>query len=163
MWDFDIGRALALMGRTLPFILLSIAVYAGIAIAYVLATGISACIGWGIGGMAGHDAWGAAAVWGGVIRFGLVGVILYWLCAYILYVVEPGHTAVLVALFDGKTLPAGRPPIDHARRIVAARFTEVNVLFAIDQFIKGVLAIATGLLGILPLPGMAELIAMRRR
>ena len=33
MWDFDIGRALVLIGRNLPFILLRIAVYAGIAIA----------------------------------------------------------------------------------------------------------------------------------
>jgi hypothetical protein len=35
MWDFDIGRAVPLMGRSLPFILLRIAVYAGIAIAHV--------------------------------------------------------------------------------------------------------------------------------
>jgi hypothetical protein len=42
MWDFEVGHALALMGRTLPFILLRIAVYAGIAVAYVLATGLGA-------------------------------------------------------------------------------------------------------------------------
>jgi len=45
MWDFEIGHALALMGRTLPFILLRIAVYAGIAIAYVVATGLGAGLG----------------------------------------------------------------------------------------------------------------------
>ena len=46
----------ALMGRTLPFILLSIAVYAGIAIAYVLATGLGAGLGWSIGGVGGPEA-----------------------------------------------------------------------------------------------------------
>ena len=111
MWDFDIGRALVLIGRSLPSILLRIALYAGIAIAYVLATGMGAGLGWAIGGVGGHQVQGSAAVWGAVIGFGLVGVILYWLCAYILYVVEAGHTAVLVALLDGKTLPAGRPTV----------------------------------------------------
>jgi hypothetical protein len=56
MWDFEIGHALALMGRTLPFILLRIAVYGGIAIAYVLATGAGAGLGWAIGGVGGPEA-----------------------------------------------------------------------------------------------------------
>ena len=84
MWDFDIGRALVLIGRSLPFILLRIALYAGIAIAYVLATGMGAGLGWAIGGVGGHQVQGSAAVWGAVIGFGLVGVILYWLSAYII-------------------------------------------------------------------------------
>jgi hypothetical protein len=44
------------MGRTLPFILLRIAVYAGIAIAYVLATGLRASLGWSVGGVGGPEA-----------------------------------------------------------------------------------------------------------
>lgn len=166
MWDFDIGRALGLMGRTLPFILLRIVVYAGIAIAYVAAAGIGAGLGWAIGGAGGHEAQTSGAVWGGIIGFGLVAALLYWLRAYILYVVEAGHIAVLVALLDGKPLPAGESQIDHARKIVAARFTEVNVLFAVDQLIKGVLAVITGLirgmLGVLPLPGVPQLIDLLR-
>ena len=42
MWDFSIGQALGLMGKTLPFIALRVIVYAGIAVAYVLVTGVGA-------------------------------------------------------------------------------------------------------------------------
>jgi len=81
----------------------------------VLATGLGAGLGWAIGGVGSHQVQRSAAFWGGVIGFGLVGVFLYWLCAYILYLVEVGHTAVLAALLDGKTLPAGRSTV--AKRI----------------------------------------------
>ncbi|NMA99538.1 MAG: hypothetical protein GX970_15780 [Phyllobacteriaceae bacterium] len=50
MWDFSVGRALDLMLKTLPFVLLRMAVYFGAALAYVLVTGAGAGIGWGIGG-----------------------------------------------------------------------------------------------------------------
>lgn len=33
MWDFDIGRKVGIMARTMPFILLRVAVYLGIALA----------------------------------------------------------------------------------------------------------------------------------
>ncbi len=64
MWDFEIGHALALMGRTLPFILLRIAVYATIAIAYVLATGLGAALGWAIGGVGGPGGQGVGRLLG---------------------------------------------------------------------------------------------------
>ena len=85
MWDFEIGHALALMGRTMPFILLRIVVYAGIAIAYVVATGIGAGLGWAIGGVGGPEVRASGAFWGGAIGFGVVAAVLYWLRAYILY------------------------------------------------------------------------------
>lgn len=51
MWDFQMGRALGLMLRTLPFLLFRLAVYFGVALAYVPMTGVGAGFGWGIGGM----------------------------------------------------------------------------------------------------------------
>ena len=50
MWDFSIGGSLGLMGRTLPFILLRMAVYFGITLGYILVTGMGAGVGWGVGG-----------------------------------------------------------------------------------------------------------------
>jgi uncharacterized membrane protein YagU involved in acid resistance len=47
MWDFSISRSLGLMGKTLPFIIFRMAVYFGVAVAYVLATGAGAGVGWG--------------------------------------------------------------------------------------------------------------------
>lgn len=44
MWDFNIGQALSLMMRTTPFILFRAAVYFGIALAYILVTGVGAAL-----------------------------------------------------------------------------------------------------------------------
>src|SRR4051812_13026429 len=166
MWDFEIGHALALMGRTTPFILLRVVVYAGIAVAYVLATGLGAGLGWVIGEVGGPEVRASGAFWGGAIGFGVVAAILYWLRAYILYVVKAAHIAVLVDLIDGRPLPQGHSQIQQGRQAVTARFAEVNVLFAVDQLVKGVLATLTGLvsglLRILPLPGVPALVNLLR-
>ena len=37
MWNFSVSRSLSLMGRTMPFIALRVAVYFGMAAAYVVA------------------------------------------------------------------------------------------------------------------------------
>ena len=42
MWDFSIGTTLSILGRTMPFILLRMAVYFGITFAYIIATGAGA-------------------------------------------------------------------------------------------------------------------------
>lgn len=39
MWNFDIGRTVGIMARTMPFILLRMAVYFGITLAYIAGTG----------------------------------------------------------------------------------------------------------------------------
>ena len=49
MWDFSIGRTLGLLAQTFPFILLRMVVYFGITIAYIVATGAGAAIGYGVG------------------------------------------------------------------------------------------------------------------
>src|SRR5690606_39821927 len=98
MWDFNIGRALAMMMRTMPFIVLRMAVYFGIAIGYVLVTGTGASIGYGVG-IFGDDGFRTtSAFWGGAIGFGLFAAIMYWAREYILYLVKAGHIAVLVQL-----------------------------------------------------------------
>ncbi|WP_274426385.1 hypothetical protein [Chelativorans sp. YIM 93263] len=164
MWDFSINRALGLMMRTLPFLLLRIAVYFGVAVAYVLMTGVGAGVGWGIGGF-GDDGFRAGATfWGGVAGFTIVGAVMYFLREYILYVVKAGHIAVLVELLDGKPMPEGRSQIAHARKEVTQRFAQTSVLFAVDQLIKGVLRAVTGLvrglMTVLPIPGARQLVSV---
>ncbi|HSP24375.1 MAG TPA: hypothetical protein VLQ65_04305 [Saliniramus sp.] len=166
MWDFQIGRALGLMLQTLPFVLLRMAVYFGIAVAYILMTGVGAGVGWGIGGFGDEGFRASSTLWGGFIGFGIVGVVLYWVREYILYIVKAGHIAVLVELLDGKEMPVGRSQIGHAQAVVKERFAEASVLFAIDQLIKGVLGAITGLvrgiLSFLPIPGIQQLISILR-
>jgi len=164
MWDFSIGQALGLMARTLPFILLRMAVYFGVALAYVLMTGLGAGIGWGIGGLGDDDFRTGAAFWGGVAGFTIIGTVMYFLREYTLYIVKAGHIAVLVELLEGKQMPEDRSQIAHASSEVSQRFGQTSVLFAIDQLIKGVLRAVTGLLRgmltILPIPGARQLVTV---
>lgn len=166
MWDFSIGQALGLMARTAPFILLRVIVYAGIAIAYVLVTGVGAGVGWGIGAFGDEEFRAGSTFWGGGIGFALTAGVLYLAREYILYIVKAGHIAVLVKLIDGEAVPDGQNQITYATAIVKDRFTEANVLFAIDQLVKGVLnaiiGIVQGVASFLPIPGLTNLVQLVR-
>lgn len=164
MWDFNIGQALGLLGRTLPFVLLRAAVYFGITLAYILATGAGIGVGWGVGAF-GDDGFRATAMaWGGMAGFGLTGAVMYWLREYILYIVKAGHVAVLVELIDGKPLPEGSGQIAHATTVVKERFGQASLLFALDQLVKGVIRAVIGLvhgvLSILPIPYVRQLMGI---
>ncbi len=166
MWDFSVGAAMGLMVRTLPFILMRMAVYFGITLAYILVTGVGAGIGFGVGALGDGGFQASSTFWGGAIGFGVVGAAMYWAREYILYIVKAGHIAVLVELLDDKPMPGGRSQIEHGSAVVKERFAEASVLFAVDQLIKGVLGAITGLirgvLSILPLPGIQQLIGILR-
>jgi len=166
MWDFSVGQALGLMGRTAPFIVLRVLVYAGIAIAYVLVTGVGAGVGWGVGAFGDADFQGGTTVWGGIIGFGLTAGVLYFAREYILYIVKAGHIAVLVKLIDGEAVPEGQNQITYATAIVQDRFVEANVLFGVDQLVKGVLnaiiGIVQGVASFLPIPGLTNLVQVVR-
>ncbi|WP_447927236.1 hypothetical protein [Vreelandella sp. EE27] len=160
MWDFRLGQAIGLMLKTLPFIIFRLAVYFGVALAYLLMTGIGAGIGWGVGGLGDAGFQESTTFWGGAIGFGIVGGVMYFLREYLLYMVKAGHIAVLVELLEEQTLPQGRGQIEHASQVVKERFGQANVLFLVDQLIKGVLKSFIGLVktvfGLLPIPGAQQ-------
>jgi hypothetical protein len=159
MWDFSISKTFGIMLRTMPFILFRMAVFFGITIAYIIATGSGGAVGYGVGRISSDpEAQSTFAVWGAVAGFGLISVVVYWIREYVLYIVKAGHIAVMVELLQGKDLPHGRGQIDHAKAVVTERFVEANVLFALDQLVKGVIGAITGLIGgvaaFLPIPGL---------
>lgn len=166
MWDFSIGRSLILMMQTMPFILLRCAVYFGITLAYILMTGIGSGIGWGIGGLGDEGFQATAAFWGGAIGFGVTAGIMYFLREYILYMVKAAHIAAMVQLLDSKPIPGGKSQIEYAGSVVKSRYAQANVLFVIDQLVKGVITAITGLLqglgSILPIPGMQQVMGVVR-
>jgi hypothetical protein len=150
----------------MPFILLRVAVYFGIAAAYVIATGTGAGIGWGVGAFGDEGFRAGSIFWGGAIGFGVTAGVLYFLREYILYIVKAGHIAVLVELLDGRPMPEGRSQVSYATGVVKQRFGEASVLFAIDQLVKGVLRAITGLIqgiaAFLPIPGLQQLSGILR-
>ena len=162
MWDFEVGRSLKLMVKTLPFVLFRLVVYFGVALGYILATGMGAGAGWGIGGFGDEGFRAASIFWGGVIGFGAVAVVMYFLREYLLYIVKAGHIAVLVELLDDKPIPDGKGQIEYGRNVVQERFAQASVLFGVDQLIKGVLkaivGLARGVFTLLPIPGAKSLL-----
>jgi hypothetical protein len=163
MWDFSFGRAIAMVMQTLPFIVLRVIIYAGIALAYVFTVGIGGALGWGFGHMgANPDAPAGGAFWGGVIGFGLVSGALYFAREYILYLVKAAHIAVLVEIYDGHSVPAGQGQIGYGATFVKTHFAESSALFGVDQLIKGVLRSLFGTINFfssfLPIPALQSLI-----
>jgi len=160
MWDFSIGKTIGILLRTMPFIVTRMAIYFAITLTFILATGTGAGIGYGVGSLG--DSPEAFAVWGGIFGMGLVGTAVYWAREWLLYMVKTAHIAVMVKLIDGEDLPDAKGQVAYGREVVAARFGEANVLFALDQLIKGVIATITGLLGgaaaFLPIPGLDGLV-----
>lgn len=161
MWDFSIGKTLKLMMQTLPFLGLRLLVYFGVAVGYVLVTGMGAGMGYGLAALSGPGTQASAALWGGIIGFGVFGAFMYWAREYLLYLVKAGHIAILVTLLDGKTLPQGTSQIRYGSDVVKARFVQTSILFALDQLIKGVIRALAGLvrgaLSIVSLPGAQQL------
>src|SRR3954453_1016781 len=163
MWDFDIGRSVSIMMRTWPFIVFRMIVYFGITLAYILATGTGASVGYGIGHISTDpDGPLSFALWGGIVGIGVVSIALYWIREYILYVVKAGHITLMVHLINGREVPNGQDQIAYAKDVVKERFAEANILFVVDQLVKGAIRAITGLIGgiaaFLPIPGLGGLV-----
>ncbi len=162
MWDFEIGKVTGLLLKTLPFLIFRLAIYLGIAVGYILVTGIGAAMGYFMTSF-GDEPGGGAGI-GGLIGFGVASAALYWFREYVLYLVKAGHIAVLVELFDGKELPGGKGQIEYAQTKVRERFAEASLLFGLDRLIKGILrAVNRTLFSIaafLPIPGLEGLVGI---
>ena len=166
MWDFSVSRAVGLMIKTAPFVLLRMIVYFGITIGFILTTGVGAGIGWGIGAFGDVDYQATAVAYGSIFGFAAAAGVLYFLREYILYMVKAGHIAVMVELLDGKELPDGKGQIEYAQGIVKERFGQSSVLFGVDQLVKGVVRAVTGLIegiaSFLPIPGLDKIMGVVR-
>ncbi|MFV2038439.1 MAG: hypothetical protein ACC646_12695, partial [Paracoccaceae bacterium] len=166
MADFSLTTSFSIIRKTAPFVVFRVLVYFGIALAYILATGTGAGVGWGIGAFGSADFQASATFWGGAIGFGATAAVLYFLREYILYLVKAAHIAVMIEYIDGREIPAGKPQIEFAQAIIKERFMQANVLFGIDQLVKGVLRAITGLVqglaSLLPIPGLRGLMRLVR-
>jgi hypothetical protein len=165
MWDFSIGKAVGMILRTLPFIVLRLIVYVGIALAYLVAVGFGAGIGFVIGhAWADPSARGAGAFWGGLAGFGLTSAILYLAREYLLYLVKAAHIAVMVELYDNHPVPMGQSQIGFGTQFVKSHFAETSILFGVDQVVKGVLRVIIGTLNtitsFIPIPALQTLMRM---
>jgi hypothetical protein len=137
MIDFRLGEVFSLLARTAPFLVFRFLVFFGITLAFILGTGAGAGMGWLLGAAGGERE--AGVFWGALTGFGVVSGVAYFLREYLLYMVKAGHIAVLVEYMDGKEVPGGKGQITYAAGVVKERFVASNLLFALDQIIKGIL------------------------
>jgi hypothetical protein len=166
MWDFSIVRAFGLLLRTLPFLIFRALVYFGIAVALILITGAGAGVGYGVGFFGDDDFQSTSAFWGGAAGFGLTAGVVFFLRDYLLYLVKAGHIAVMVEYLEGRPVPLGQGQIAFARQVVTERFGQASALFALDQLVKGVINVITGLIegvmAIVPIPGLNRVMGLLR-
>jgi len=166
MWDFRLMQAIGLMMKTLPFIILRLMIYFGITLAFIVITGTGSGIGWGVGVFGDSDFQATSSLIGGGLGFALTAGMVFLAREYILYMVKAAHIAVLVELMDGNEMPQGRSQISHGQKVVAERFAEANVLFALDRIIQGVLraitGLAQGIASFIPIPGLQQLVGIFR-
>ena len=161
-WDFSLTSALNVMRRTAPFVFFRMAVYFGIAILYIVATGGGGGIGYAVTAIG--DGEGVGALYGAIFGFAGASGVLYWAREYVLYIVKAGHIAVMTKMYDQQPFPEGKGQIAFAKDIVTDRFAEANILFGVDQLVKGVLKVITGTLNtvanFIPIPGLNNLVKM---
>jgi len=78
--------------------------------------------------------------------------------------VKAGHIALLVKFMDGQPVPEGKAMVVYAREQVQLNFKESNVLFVVDQLIKGVLKVISGLFNTaaraIPIPVVAGIVSL---
>ena len=161
MWDFDFAKAVGMVAKTLPFVILRLVVFVGIGVAYVGVAGIGGIVGYGFGRVFSPEP-EVGAFWGGMIGLGLVSIGLYLAREYILYLVKAAHIAVLVELYDGRQVPADQ--LAFGASAVKTHFAESSVLFGVDQLIKAVLRTFFRTINFftafLPIPALQSLIRM---
>ncbi len=150
MVNFSVARAIGLVLRTWPFLVLRLGIWALVCAGYGAGVAGGAVMGIALGALWSASAGGAAL--GALAGFAAASALLFWLRAYITYLLKGGHIAALVAAHDGLPLPLGFGQVGYALAIVRERFWEVNVLFAVDLLIKGVVGALSGLIAGLAAP-----------
>ena len=139
MWDVSIAGAGALLMRTLPFLLLRVIVYFGIAAAFSVAASGGAGIGWGIGAIIGTPGRIPGAFWGAVGGLAFVGFMLWWLREYLLYFVETSHAAAMALALDSARPAAGPGGLPAAMTALQRRFRDAAVLTSADRLVQSTL------------------------
>lgn len=145
MCEFSIFRALGLLIRTWPFVLMRTAVHLGIAVGVVIAAGVGAVAGQALAGLGGEAPGSSAALWGGGAGFLLASLAVVFLRGRGLHRVTAPHLSALIEALDRRPLPIGRSQVALANGIVAERFGDESALIALDSLVRGVIRTATGL------------------
>jgi hypothetical protein len=156
--EASFSTALGLLMKTLPYALARFGILLAVSIVtliwYVVAFG-----GWALLGRSIHP--GVGLGWF-LSCCGVYGYLWWLVVRYFLYLLKCGHIAVLTELITkGQIDDGGKGMFTYGKDVVKSRFGEVNVLFAVDSLVKGVVRAFNGTLdfvtNLLPIPGLSSL------
>ena len=155
------GTAVSLVARTLPYALVRFGILVGFTLLTVAWFAIT------FGGMALLGA--KVHPWVGmgwmIVGLGGYGYAWWFVVRYALYLIKAGHVAVLTELITKGSIDNGATGMfDYGRRVVTDRFGEVNVLFALDLLVRGVVRAFNRTLDwvgrLIPVPGMQSMVGI---
>ncbi len=155
------GTAWSLVMRTLPYALVRFGILLGFSIVtiiwLILAFGVGAFLGAKVHPWIGFG-WIAAGL-------GLYGYAWWFVVRYALYLIQAGHTAVLTELVTKGQIGNGSTGMfEYGKQIVTSRFGQVNLLFALDLLIKGVVRAFNRTLDfvahLIPIPGLQSVVSI---
>jgi hypothetical protein len=156
--DHGLATAVSLLMQSLPYALARFGILLGYSIAcivwIVIAFGGAAWLGSHIAGAFGF-------IW---LLGCIVGVGWFWgaVLRYALHLLACGHVAVLTELITkGNVGSGGEGMLAYGKRVVTARFGQVNALFGLNMMVRGILGAFHRTLDwiadLLPVPGLESL------
>jgi hypothetical protein len=156
--DSGVAAAIGLVMRSLPYALMRFVVLLAFSVA---------CIVWMVITIGGA-VWAADHIAGvfGLAWFVSCAVVAGWfwtaILRYLLHLIECGHVAVLTELIvHGRVGNGAESMFAYGKRIVTERFGQVNVLFAMNLVVRGVVNAVHNALEsvghILPIPGIESI------
>ncbi len=153
--------AFGLLLKTLPYAMVRF----GILLAVTVITIVWMVVTLGGGALLGaklHPFAGYAWIFAGL---GAAGAVWRLVVRYTLYLIKAGHIAVLTELITrGEVGNGSEGMFGYGKRVVTERFAEVNILFALDLLIRGVVRTFNRSLdwvsSLLPVPGLDALVGI---
>lgn len=155
-----IGTAFGLLMKTLPYALARFGVLLGFSVATILWIVLTFGVGLWLVQKVAILGW----IW---LIAGLVGYSYLWwfIVRYFLYLLKAGHIAVLTEfIVHGKCGSGEEGMFRYGKDVVQKNFGQVNILFALDLLIKGVVRAFNRTLdfaaSLLPVPGVKNAMAI---
>jgi hypothetical protein len=158
----SVGEAMGLLMKTLPFL--------GVRLGISLGLTVAAIVYWAllIGGFIFLSKATPLLGWAWLIALGVVaGGLWRFFVRYVLYMLKAGHIVVLTELItSGQVGNGSEGMFQYAKRVVTARFGEINVLFGLDMLIDGIVRAFNRTLdwiaNLLPIPGLDSVMGVVR-
>ena len=155
------GTAWSLVMRTLPYALTRF----GILLVFSIVTIIWFLLAFGVGAFLGakvHPWIGFGWIAAGL---GFYGYLWWFVVRYALYLIGAGHVAVLTELVTkGEVASGASGMFAYGKQVVTKRFGQVNLLFALDLLIKGVVHAFNRTLDfvahLIPIPGLQSVVSI---